>query len=171
MATGTLRASGAATVSGTLTYTGGSGDYTVLNDASDSTYGNLSGTSANALWPILTGLPVDIATVTAISVTLRLARQSKGDVKNITSLQLFKADGTTAISGSVAVSGQTASAANYTVAPSVTLTGQSDWNEVQIKLLSDTGTLAVKVYEITVTITYTAAAVATTRPAAMLALL
>lgn len=157
MPTSVLTASGAATVSGTLTYTGGAGNHTVLSDSSDATLANLSGASANVLWPMLTGVPTDIATVTGISISLRLARAAKGDVKNITSVQLFRADGTTAISASAAVSTQTASAATYTVTPSVSLSSQAAWNEVRIKLLSDSGTAIARIFEISITITYTAA--------------
>lgn len=144
--------------SGTIAYTNGSANYTVMSDANDSSYMTETGIGSYALLPIYGSVPGDIGTVTAISITIRTAHQIKGDVSDIAYLQLFKSDGTTAISSQITVTpgSITTSIANYTFYPTVTLSGQSDWNNVHLKITSDGGTAACYIYEASVAITYTA---------------
>ena len=147
---------------GTITYTGGSSNYTNLNDSSDATYVQFAGSDSYASYP-LTDTPSDMGTVTAVTIRLREARGSaKGDYGTLASVQIFKSNGSTAITSSATATDST-SITNFDIVPStINFTDKTSWDGAVLKILQGPGTGAgIIIYEAYVTITYTATGGAT----------
>lgn len=158
MSTATLTASANhISSSGTINYYNGSANYAILSDSDDNTFLSCAGSSAYVLMPVYGTTPSDIGSVTAIQINIRTVHTTKGDISDVYKLQLFKSNGTTAISSEITIAPFTiaTSIANYSFNPSVTLSGQSDWNDCCLKITTDSGTVGTLVHEASVGITYT----------------
>ena len=146
--------------SGTITYTGGSANYTNLTDASDASYVWYAGGSAYASWPLV-DMPSDLSVVTAVTINIREARGgSKGDRAVLQSVQIFKSDGTTAITSSVTAT-DTTTPTTFNLTPStINYDDKTSWDGAVVKVLQNTGTgIGIRVYKLDVDITYTPGAV------------
>ena len=145
--------------SGTITYPGGSGNYTNLTDASDASYAQFAGASSYASWPLV-DMPSDLSVVTAVTINIREAQGSKsGDFGNLSSVQIFKSDGTTAITSSVTATDSTTITTFNLTPATISFTDKTSWDGAVIKVLQDGGTgTGIRVYKLDVDITYTASA-------------
>lgn len=159
MASSTLTVSGNHSYSsGTITYTGGSSNYTVMNDASDSTYALVTVSNGYGSWP-LTDTASNLGTVTAVTINLRMGEFGlKGDQITFAGAQIYKSDGTTAItSNCTATSGFIA---NFSLTPSsIFYTDKTSWDGAVLRLKNSSnidGGMAY--YEVSVDITYSVAA-------------
>lgn len=161
MGSAVLHPSGATVLhSGTESYTGGAADHTNLADADDATLYRVTDATGNGYFVFPLGsIPGNIDAVTGIDIFVRGIRNTKGDFADIDTIQIVKSDGTTAISSLVSASALSALPTEFTYSPSVTLSGQSDWNDAHIRIDNDGGTsTGPGYYEISVTITYTESA-------------
>jgi hypothetical protein len=143
--------------SGTIAYTGGSANYTNLTDSSDASYAQFTGGNSFASWPLV-DMPSDLSVVTAVTINIREAQgSSKGDFGNLSSVQIFKSDGTTAITSSVTATDST-TITTFNLTPStISFTDKTSWDGAVIKVLQDVGTgTGIRVYKLDVDITYTA---------------
>jgi hypothetical protein len=148
--------------SGTIAYTGGGANYTNLIDANSGSYAQFTGANSFASWP-LADMPSDLSVVTAVTINIREAQgSSKGDFGNLSSVQIFKSDGTTAITSSVTAT-DTTTPTTFNLTPStISFTDKTSWDGAVIKVLQDGGTgTGIRVYELNVDITYTASTTAT----------
>lgn len=156
MATGTLTVSGNHVYSlGTISYIGGSTNYTCLNDADDNTYALCGGSNGYVTWP-LTDTVSNMSTITDVTINMRMGEfGAKGDQVQFAGVQIFKSDGTTAItSNCTAASGF---AANFNLTPSsIFYTDKTSWDGAVVKCLNDAGSDgSIAYYELSVSITYT----------------
>jgi len=165
MATATLIPTANASFSGggTITYHGGSADYTTLFDASDSTYSKMVGTNCYQSFPI-TDTPVDCDEVTAVSVSLRMSQNVDAIADDFYSAQFFESDGTTALTSAVLQSGLTGTPTDYLLTGFTIVDGDpSVWDGAVLKLLKNNddeggGDRGIRIYEISAEITYGVAA-------------
>jgi len=147
--------------SGTITYTGGSANYTNLTDASDASYAQFDGESSFASWPLV-DMPSDLVTVTAVIINIREAQGSnKLDFGSLSSVQIFKSNGTTAITSAVTATDTTTPTTFNLTPATIHFADKTSWDGAVIKVLQDVGTdTGIRVYKLDVDITYTAGAVA-----------
>lgn len=141
--------------SGTVTYYGGSTNYTNLFDSSDSTYFQLTGGDAYASYP-LTDTPSNLNAVTAVTITIKGLRANKGDYASLDYVQIFKSDGSTAITSS-ATATLTTTATTYNITPStINYSDKTSWDGAVLKIKQNYGTGGgITIYEAKVAITYT----------------
>ena len=124
----------------------------------------IGGYAAGSYYILLGDMPVDFGTATAVSIKVRAQYTTgKGDVKSF-DCRLVKSDETTAITASTNTT-VTASAATYTIPPSITgATDKTSWDGMRLKLtpVASAGTPGsnggIIVSAVQVDITYTAAA-------------
>ena len=155
MATATLTISANHSFSsGGITYIGGATNYTVLNDSNDSTSSLNSGANGYGSWP-LTDTALNLGTVTSVTINLRMGEfGGKGDQVRFAGAQIFKSDGTTAITSNCTASSGLIATFNLTPA-SIFYTDKNSWDGAVIKLLNDVGTQgSMAYYELSVDITY-----------------
>ena len=103
-------------------------------------------------------MPSDLDTVTAVTINIRERQSSaKGDFGDIASIQIFKSDGTTAITSSVTYT-DTTTITTYNLTPStINYTDKTSWDGAVIKILQNSGSGAgIIVYDVDIDITYTA---------------
>lgn len=137
--------------------------YASINDTSDTTYIKTATASTPAVFT-LADMPSDLINVGAVSVTLRLKHtSSKGDILSMGAVQIFKSDGTTALTSSVVPASST-TLTDVVITP--TLQGVYDktsWDGAVIKLTSGVGSAGeVQIYEVSASITYNTTAITTT---------
>jgi hypothetical protein len=143
--------------SGTIAYTGGSANYTNLTDASDASYAQYDGGDSFASWPLV-DMPSDLATVTGVTINIREAQGSnKMDFGSLASVQIFKSNGSTAITSSVTATDTTTPTTFNLTPATIHFTDKTSWDGAVIKVLQDSGTdTGIRVYKLDVDITYTA---------------
>ena len=140
MPSATLKATGNQVYSsGTVGYSG-AGNYTDLNDASDSTSMTLMGGDAFASYP-LTDMPADLLAVTSVTITIRCMNLgSKGDHASFQYAQLLKSDGSTPITSTVTGT-STSSATTLVMNPSsLFITDKASWDGAVLKIKQNSGT-------------------------------
>ena len=155
MATATLTISANHSFSsGGITYIGGATNYTVLNDSNDSTYSLNSGANGYGSWT-LTDTALNLDTVTSVTINLRMAELGSGDQVRFAGAQIFKSDGTTAITSNCTAS-STGSIADYNLtASSIFFADKDSWDGAVIKLLNSSNIDGgIAFYKISVDIVY-----------------
>ena len=107
---------------------------------------------------------VDVVTVTAVTIAIRVARSgSKGDFQSWVTCRLFKSDMSTPLTAMSSIIDST-SLTTYTFSPSLSgSVTKADWNNAVLALTLGVGTVAgAKINAAQVAVTYTP--VAATRP-------
>ena len=140
----------------TIAYVGGGTDYTVLSDASDTSYVTHVGANSFSSWP-LDDMPSTLGTVTGVTVNIRAKVSStKGDYLNLQSVQIFKSDGSTAITD-VMAQAATGTIATYNLtASTISYADKTSWDGAVCKVLSNAGTAgSLWTIELDVDLTYT----------------
>lgn len=164
MSSATLLPNGNGTFSGTWTGTGGSPAYTYLNvdegtdSPNDSDYAAASSANASGIY-LLSDTPSDWNIGTACTAKIRCSNSIKGGLKWNT-VQIFKADESTALTGTGDISTGTTSATTISVSLSITgATDKTSWDGARVKLTTGaSGTGSAAVYAIQIEMTYTATA-------------
>ena len=141
--------------------------YANLIDGSDSTFVQTNGESTERLYN-LSNTPGDLVTVTSVTVNLRMSQKVDGIIDDFQSAQIFKSDGTTAITSLMEAAQSTPSAVltgtitNYALVPvTLSYTDKTSWDGALLKLiknaLSEGGPdQGIRYYEAGVDLTYTA---------------
>lgn len=142
---------------GSGSYTGGSADYTNLDDGSDSTLFLLEGDiDAQALFPI-GDMPSDLAIVDSVTINFRMREATKGDIADLDYVQIMEADGVTALtSASSSVSSSTMTSFTFTPG-TLYSTAKSDWDGAKILIKNKNGEAATYWAELSVDIEYSLA--------------
>lgn len=141
--------------SGTVTYSG-AGNYTDLNDNTDSTSMSLSGGNAFASYP-LTDMPTDLLAVTSVTITIRCMNlSSKGDYAQFDYAQILKSDGTTPITSTVTGTGTSTPTTLVMNPSSLFITDKASWDGAVLKIKQNAGTgSGTEYYLANVVINYT----------------
>ena len=144
---------------GTVAYTGGSADYTNLTDSDDGTYASLDGSSAYGSWPLV-DMPAELGTVTGVVINIREAQSSSfGDFAQLQSVQIFKSDGSTALTSSVTATDTTTPTTFNLTPATIHFSDKTSWNGAVVKVLQDPGSDAgIRIYKLDVDITYDSSA-------------
>lgn len=140
---------------GSVTYSGGAGNYTNLNTITDATSMQLMGDNAFASYP-LTDMPSDLLAVTAITITLRCMRLgAKGDFATFDYAQILKSDSSTAVTSQATGTSPT-TPTTLVMNPSILVTDKTSWDGAILKIKQTAGTTSgTEYYWVTISITYT----------------
>lgn len=135
-------------------------NYANLIDSSDSTFVQTNGASTERLYN-LSDTPVDLVTVTAVNVNLRMSQKEDGTIDDFKSAQIFKSDGSTAITSIMEASGLTGTIADYDLVPvTLSYTDKTSWDGALLKLIKNAlaeggPDQGIRYYEASVDLTYT----------------
>jgi hypothetical protein len=111
----------------------------------------------------ITDTPSELNAVTAVVINIRMAQKSGGSVDDFYRAQIFKSDGSTAITSAIGAAALTGTITNYNLTPaSILVTDKASWDGAVLKLLKnnmDEGGSAkgIRIYKVDVDITYSVA--------------
>lgn len=133
------------------------GDFSQIKDGSDSTYASIIANSSSAFW-LLDNMPGDFGSPTSLAWSFRCQTSAKSPPRNFATIQITKADETTALTATANVSGGSTSITTLT--GSLSITGDLDltsWNGARLKVTSAaTGSGTAYLFDVFLTLTYSA---------------